>query len=97
MLYVKQGDFAQINGGAYFGFGSFFAGGWYRHTTSNSDAIIGLVGLQKGVLKFGYSYDITISGLAGDSGGTHEFSLVFNLDANRSHKTDYNDCFKLFR
>jgi len=97
LMYVKQGNFTQINAGAYFGFGSLFAGGWYRHTTSNSDAIIGLVGMQKGVFKIGYSYDVTISNLAGNSGGTHEFSLVFNLDANRSTKTDYNDCFKIFR
>lgn len=97
LMYVKQGEFAQVNVGSYLGFGSIFAGAWYRHTTSNSDAIIGLVGMQKGIFKFGYSYDITISGLAGNSGGTHEFSLVFNLDANRSYKTDYNDCFKIFR
>lgn len=97
IMYVKQGDFGQVNAGAYFGFGSFFAGAWYRHALSNGDAVIGLVGFQKGAFKFGYSYDITLSGLANTSGGSHEFSLVINLDRNRSRKTDYNDCFEIFR
>lgn len=98
VMYVKQGDFGQVNAGAYFGFGSFFAGGWYRHAFTNSDAMIGLVGFQKGVMKFGYSYDFTVSGLtAGTTGGTHEFSFIINLDHNRPRKKDYNDCFEIFR
>ena len=97
ILYVKQGDFNQINAGAYLSFGSFFAGGWYRHTSSNSDAAIGLFGFQKDSFKFGYSFDFTISGLAGLTGGTHEFSMVINLDANRPRRIDYNDCFQMFR
>jgi len=96
--YVKQGDFGQVNAGAYFGFGSFFAGGWYRHAFTNSDAMIGLVGFQQGAMKFGYSYDFTVSGLtAGTTGGTHEFSFIINLDHNRPRKKDYNDCFEIFR
>jgi type IX secretion system PorP/SprF family membrane protein len=97
VMYIKQGDFGQINAGAYFGFGSFFAGGWYRHALSNGDAAIALVGFQKGVMKIGYSYDFTISGLSNRTGGTHEFSLIINLDRNRTRKTDYNDCFEIFR
>jgi len=73
-----------IHGGtqidAYLGFGSFFAGGWFRYSSSNPDAAIGLVGFQKDAFKFGYSYDFTVSGLIGNSGGTHEFSMVLNFD-----------------
>ena len=97
IMYVKQGDFGQVNAGAYLGFGSFFAGGWYRHALTNGDAVIGLVGFQKGVMKIGYSYDITVSGLSSATGGTHEFSFVINLDRNRPRKTNYNDCFEIFR
>lgn len=97
IMYVKQGEFGQVNAGAYVGFGSFFAGGWYRHALKNGDAAIGLVGFQKGVMKIGYSYDFTISGLSSASGSTHEFSLVINLDQNRPRRTDYNDCFEMFR
>jgi len=97
ILYVKQADFNQINAGAHLSFGSFFAGGWYRHTSSNGDAAIGLFGFQKDIFKIGYSFDFTISGLAGQTGGTHEFSLVINLDANHPRRVDYNDCFQIFR
>lgn len=97
LMYVRQGDFNQINAGAHLSFGSFFAGGWYRHTSSNGDAAIGLFGFQKDIFKIGYSYDFTISGLAGQTGGTHEFSLIINLDANRPRRVDYNDCFQMFR
>ena len=97
VMYVKQGNFSQINAGAYLGFGAFFAGGWYRHALSNGDSVIGLVGFQKGIFKIGYSYDFTISGLAGAVGSTHEFSLVVNFDQNRPRRTNYNDCFEMFR
>ncbi len=98
IMFVKQGDFGQVNAGTYFGFGAFFAGAWYRHAFSNGDAAIGLVGFQKGVMKFGYSYDFTVSGLStGVTGGTHEFSFIINLDQNRPRRTDYNDCFEIFR
>ncbi|MEM6316342.1 MAG: PorP/SprF family type IX secretion system membrane protein [Bacteroidota bacterium] len=98
IMYVRQGDFGQVNAGAYLGFGSFFAGAWYRHAFSNGDAAIALVGVQKGPMKFGYSYDLTISGLSNAvTGGTHEFSFVINLDQNKPRRTDYNDCFQIFR
>ena len=98
IMFVKQGDFGQVNAGAYFGFGAFFAGAWYRHAFSNGDAAIALVGFQKGIMKFGYSYDFTISGLTtAVTGGTHEFSFIINLDHNKTRRVDYNDCFEIFR
>lgn len=105
LMLVKQGDFGQINGGAYAGFGSFFAGAWYRHAISNPDAVIALVGLRTGVLRLGYSYDLTISDLAaapGGLGGAHEISMTINFDnTERSRKkrrdNRYNDCFGMFR
>lgn len=97
ILVVKQGPYAQVNLGAYAGFGTVFAGAWYRHTSRNSDALIGQVGFEKGIFKVGYSHDFTINGLP-NTWGAHEISLVFNFDAlyDRS-KPDYNDCFKIFR
>jgi type IX secretion system PorP/SprF family membrane protein len=97
ILFVKQGPFAQVNVGANVGFGSIFAGAWYRNTFRNSDAIIAQVGFQKGIFKVGYSHDITINGLP-NTWGAHELTMVFNFDAlyDRS-KPDYNDCFKIFR
>jgi len=101
-LAVRQGEFAQINGGAYFGVGSFFGGAWYRHTLNNADAAIALFGVRYGVFRFGYSFDLTLNSLTlGNTGGTHELSLTINFEdskeAQRRRKTSrYNNCFKMF-
>lgn len=104
IMFIKQGEFGQINAGSYFGLGKIYAGFWYRHTFSNPDAAIALIGYRQGVLRIGYSYDLTISGLAdapGGTGGTHEISLTINFDESRSVKNRrkaarYDDCFKMF-
>ena len=96
IMFVKQGDFGQINTGFYGNLGIVFGGLWYRHTFSNPDAAIVLFGVKKGAYKIGYSYDITVSTLTlGESGGSHEISIIMNFDKPR--KVDYNDCFGLFR
>lgn len=101
ILFLKQGDQGQVNLGAYYSMGLVFAGGWYRHAFSNSDAIIALVGFQYDIFKIGYSYDYTVSALS-PSGGSHEISLVINLDNSKNLQRKrfaerYNDCFKIFR
>jgi len=93
ILIVRQGDFGQINAGANLGYGSIFIGGWYRHGFENPDAVIGVVGIEEGVFKIGYSYDFTVSQL-GTTGGSHEISLRFRP---KEPKQDFNDCFQLFR
>lgn len=103
LLFLKQSDLGQINGGVYGGMGLFFAGIWYRHAFTNPDAIQYLVGLQQGIFKIGYSYDMTISDLAvNPSGGSHEVSLVLNFENSEAFKRQrkdnrYNDCLQLFR
>ncbi len=95
ILYIRQGGFGQLNIGTYANMGMVFGGVWYRRARTNSDAVIALVGVQQGKFKFGYSYDLTINGLAGNTGGSHELSLRINLeDPNR---VDMNDCFQMFR
>lgn len=100
---VKQGDFGQIDAGAYVGFGMFFAGAWYRHALSNADAAIISAGVQMGVFKFGYSIDLTVSDLAMEgTGGSHEVSFIINFENSESIKkrrrtSQHNDCFRLFR
>lgn len=102
LLLMKQGEFAQINGGAYFGLGNFFAGTWYRHTINNGDAVIALAGVRYGIFRLGYSFDFTISKLTLQrSGGGHELSLSINFDDSteakrRKTSARYNDCFKMF-
>ncbi len=94
LLFVRQGDFGQLNIGAYAGMGMIFGGVWYRNAQSNADAVIALIGVQKGIFKIGYSYDVTVSGLASESGGSHEISVSFRF---REPGVDFNDCFQMFR
>ncbi|MEN0046757.1 MAG: PorP/SprF family type IX secretion system membrane protein [Bacteroidota bacterium] len=105
VTYIQQGDFAQLNGGAYLGYRSFFGGIWYRHAFSNSDAAIFLVGAEVDIFRIGYSYDFTVSGLAASSGGTggaSEITIVLNFENSaefkrRRRSNRYNDCLKIFR
>jgi len=95
ILWVRQGDFGQLNVGAYAGLGMVFGGVWYRNAQSNSDAVIALVGVQKGIFKIGYSYDVTVSNrLSSESGGSHEISVSFRF---KEPGIDFNDCFQMFR
>ena len=95
VMFVKQGDFGQFNAGAFANVGLFFAGTWYRHALSNPDAVIFLVGVHKDFFRIGYSYDVTVSGLAGYTGGSHEVAVT--LDFGKDRGVDYNDCFELLR
>ncbi len=102
IMFNSQGAFWQVNAGAYAGLSSVFGGLWFRHSNSTSDSVIGLLGYRYGILRIGYSYDYTISQLADSgTGGTHEVSLIINLDESREVKRSrraarYNDCFKMF-
>ena len=57
------------------------------NTITNQDAISILVGVMTPQYSIGYSYDITVgSDLRGNTGGTHEISITYNLntDLNRA-------------
>jgi type IX secretion system PorP/SprF family membrane protein len=71
ILYQKQQDFQQLNLGVYFTKGVLVGGFWYR----NNDSFILLIGVQKGVFKIGYSYDVTVSKLTNATAGSHELSI----------------------
>lgn len=97
VLFVRQANFYQLNVGAFAGFSTFFAGLAYRYAGRNADALITSVGFRKGMYRLAYSFDYTVSSLGIQSGGAHELSFQLRLDALFPEKTDYNDCFQLFR
>ena len=76
LIVQLQQNFLQINFGMYFTKGPIIGGLWYR----NSDSFIALIGFQTGILKFGYSYDITVSKLTNTTAGSHEFSVGLQFD-----------------
>lgn len=101
-LFTMQGPYKQLNVGSYFGLGSFFAGGWFRHAFGNSDAAILMAGFRQGVFKIGVSYDATVSGLASQTAGTYEMSIGFALDKSPKAKKKQknlglNDCMRMFQ
>ena len=60
------------------GFQNIYGGG--------GDAFIALIGLQQGIFKFGYSYDVTVSKLYNASAGSHELSLGLQLGCHPKKK-----------
>lgn len=97
ILYQKQQEFQQVNIGLYVNKFPFVGGLWYRQSVgakSYPDAFIVLLGLQTNMMKFGYSYDITISKLTLASGGAHEFSfaLKFGCPAPRKRAIRAINC-----
>lgn len=76
----QQGEFNQINYGVFATKFGFTAGMWLRQNIGiQYDALIFVVGFLRKNWQMMYSYDMTVSGLAGDSGGTSEISLSFLL------------------
>jgi len=82
ILYQQQQDFRQLNIGLYVAKLPLVGGIWYR----NNDSFILLVGLQQGVFKFGYSYDVTVSKLSNVSGGSHELSMGLQFPCHPKKK-----------
>ncbi len=102
VMYVRQGEFQQVNAGAYVSASNVFGGAWYRHTFGNPDALIMLIGMQKYIFKVGYSYDVTLSSLSAQSNGAHEISIAINFDNDpkirkKMRARRYIDCFQIFR
>ncbi len=97
-LFVKQGAFHQLQLGGYARHKIILGGIWFRHTFSNADAVIWMLGIQKGIVKLTYSYDWTVSALASATGGSHEIALTFNLlNERKRYQNRYNDCLEIFR
>ena len=80
LIVQSQGNFQQFNYGLFATKRGLTAGTWFRQNFGlRYDAVIFLVGFIKESWQFMYSYDFTVSGLRGDSGGTSEISFSFLL------------------
>ena len=89
VIFQHQANFNTLNFGAFISHGPVFGGLWYRsrHVSFNSKKLDGLVinGGYKNKLsndwtyEIAYSYDMTLSGLYSNTGGTHEISLIFEF------------------
>lgn len=93
--YKSQEKFDQLDLGLYYEYDPFSVGVWYRglpglkknnYGVVNQDALAILVGYQVNNYRFGYSYDITISPLYTQTGGTHEISVVAEFASKKKKK-----------
>lgn len=89
LIYMSQGPSNQLNVGAYVHKGPIVGGLWFRavqqyqtrtSTATGLESMIFLLGLQQGVFRFGYSYDMTTSALKAAALGSHEISLGIQLE-----------------
>ncbi len=88
LIFQKQGEFDQINYGLFAAKRGVAAGAWFRQNFGmRYDAVIFLVGFVRKKWQFTYTYDMTVSGLWGDSGGTSEISMSFLLREIKKGKT----------
>ncbi len=88
VLYTRQQNFQQLNAGFYVVFPYIVFGTWFRHNFDNPDAVVALVGIKHKKMKFGYSYDIGVSGAKPGVSGAHElsFSYTFCVNNNKRRK-----------
>jgi type IX secretion system PorP/SprF family membrane protein len=93
--YHGQAKFDQVDLGVYLTKSFYTVGFWYRGLPGlkaykpgypNHDAIAILLGMHFKKIKIGYSYDNTISYLAGISKGAHEISLSFQVCTTKYKK-----------
>lgn len=83
--YKMQEEYKQAYLGFYWENNNIITGIWYRGIPFtrtwkkylNNDAAVFLVGYKFRQFSMGYSYDFTVSRLAGNSAGSHEVSLVW--------------------
>lgn len=87
--YRMEGKSDQLDLGAYLNYHQLVFGLWYKGlpvknyqpTILNHESVIGLIGLDLGNFRMGYSYDITVSRLAkANTAGAHEISLTYLFD-----------------
>lgn len=91
--YHKQADFNQLDLGTYWQYNPIELGLWYRGMPSvnaeglgNQDALIAIIGVHLGQMRIGYSFDLTLSELAGSTGGAHEFSIMYTIPSSNTPK-----------
>lgn len=99
VILQKQGGFYQLSYGMFATKWSFTAGGWFRQNFGiQYDSVILSLGFFKRSWQCTYSYDFTVSGLSGYSGGTSEISLSFLINEKNINKNlpFYNRYFEEF-
>ncbi len=100
-LYKRQGGVQQLDISSRFGFqhSPILLGISYRgipfqktYSTLNQDAVAFMAGVLFEKFTFAYSYDLTVSGLAPYSGGSHEIGLVWEFASDAYYRRTRIKC-----
>jgi len=100
-VYKRQGNFEQLDIGAYFLYHPIILGLWYRgipldkdvQGNLRQDAAVVILGFQFDRVEIVYSYDITVSALGPISGGAHEVALKYRLGIDMNAKSKKRERF----
>lgn len=85
-IYTNQQDFNSILPSVSFEAYGARIGVAYRTSFTNPDAVIFMAGYRGHGIRIGYSYDLTVSSLTNNTGGSHEVSLAYVF---RCKKAEY--------
>lgn len=94
--YKAQGNFDQLDVGIYYEYDPVTFGVWYRGLPGlkkndanyvHHDALALMIGVETKGIYIGYSYDITISHIAANTGGSHEISLISEFASKRNKRS----------
>jgi type IX secretion system PorP/SprF family membrane protein len=100
-VYKRQGQFEQLDIGAYLLYNPIIMGFWYRgiplsenvQGNISQDAAVIILGFQFEHIELTYSYDFTVSALGPISGGTHEVAMKYRLPINMKEKSKKKERF----
>lgn len=100
-VYRQQGQFDQLDLGAYFLYEPVVVGLWYRgipikqnvKDNISQDAVVVIIGFQLTKIELSYSYDLTVSELGPIAGGAHEIALKYKLETTGRVKTKKKERF----
>ncbi len=94
-IYKAEKKWDQLDLGMYFRYSPLMYGIWYRGIPvfkkykegyRNNDAVALMLGINTSNIIFAYSYDITISKLSENTGGSHEISFIYEYVAPKFSK-----------
>ncbi len=93
-LYKMQGASDQLDVGVYMIHNPVMFGMWYRGLPikkygtgiTNAESLVLMAGILHNRFTFSYSYDIILSRLAGLSGGSHEISLIYQWQTDKTNR-----------
>ena len=89
ILYMQQGPSTQLNLGIYYNKGPLVLGTYFRQNANiNSDAVILLAGFRLPKMRFGFSYDATVSEARPGARQSYEISMAFEM-RKRAHKKTF--------